>query len=229
MSDTKAGIGYGSVVEMADIAAPTTFTYIAEVKSITPPSETSDTPDATHMQSPNKRREFVGGLTDPGEFSFDMNLVPGSASDIYLMASAGKRKVVRQTFPTGQQLIFIGVRSGYEKSVPLDDVMTATVTMKVSGDPTLTAIAAPRNLILPTITGTAKVGAVLTVDQGVWAGATDIAYQWQKGGVNIAGATGSTYIPVTGDIAAAITCEVTGTNASFSLMAETVATANVIA
>lgn len=229
MSDTKAGIGYGSVVEMADVATPTVRTPIGEVKSINPPSETTDTPDATHMQSPNKTREFVDGLTDPGEFSFDMNLVPGSASDRYLMAAKGKRKVVYMTFATGEQLIFFGVRSGYEKSVPVDDVMVATVTMKVSGSPTLTEVTAPRNLVAPLVVGVAKVGAPLTVDPGMWAGATSLEFQWQAAGADIVGATGDSYIPVTGDIGDAITCEVTGVNAGFSVMAGTAATATVIA
>ncbi len=229
MADTQAAIGYGSVVELADVATPTAYDYVGEVKSITPPSETTDTPDATHMQSPNKTREFIDGLTDPGEFSFDMNLVPGSASDRLLMAAKGKRKVVRQTFASGHQLIFFGVRSGYEKSVPLDDVMTATVTFKVSGDPTLTDVAAPRNIVLPAITGVAKVGAPLQADQGIWAGAMSVAFQWQADGVDIADATGSTFIPLVGNIGDVITVEVTGTNGSFELMVESVGTVAVVA
>lgn len=229
MPDTKARIGHGTVVEMADVATPATRTYIGEVKSITAPNESTDTPDATSMQSPNKTREFVDGLTDPGEFSFDTNLVVGSPSDLYLIAAKGKRKIVFMTYPTGHQLIFYGVRSGYEKTVPVDDVMTATVTMKVSGDPTLTEVTAPRSLVAPVIDGVAKVGAPLRVDGGVWAGATGVTYQWQADGTNIVGETGSSFVPKTANIGDVITCEVTGANDDFTTMAETAGTVAVVA
>ncbi|PLU73429.1 histidine kinase, partial [Sinorhizobium medicae] len=39
MADTEASIGYGITFEMADIATPTDFTYIQEIKDVTPPSE----------------------------------------------------------------------------------------------------------------------------------------------------------------------------------------------
>lgn len=229
MPDTQASIGYGTTVEMADVATPTTFDYLGEVKSVTPPSDTTDSHDATHMGSPNRTREFVEGLTDPGEFSFEMNLVPGSASDIALTAAKGKRKLIRQTYPNGRQLLFYGFRTGYEKSVPVDDIMSATVTFKVSGEPTLTAVAAPRNLVLPKINGVAKVGSPLTVDWGIWAGAQTFTFQWKKGGTNISGATGTSYVPVTADIGGIITVEVTGANGSFTTAALSPATTAVVA
>lgn len=229
MADTQAGIGYGSVVEMTDADNPTTYTYLGEVKSITLPSETTDSVDATHMQSPNRTREFVEGLSDPGDFSFDMNLVPGSATDVALMAAKGKRKLIRITFPNGRQLLFFGFRTGYEKTAPLDDVMSATVTFKVSGEPILTAVSAPRNVVVPVINGVAKVGVPLTLDWGTWAGAMNFEYQWQAAGVAIEGATGPSYVPVTGDIGDIITVEVTAANDDFTTVAESAATAAVVA
>ncbi|MEY9196637.1 hypothetical protein ABIA16_001753 [Sinorhizobium fredii] len=229
MADTEASIGYGITFEMADIATPTVFTYIAEIKDVTPPSEETDQADASHMQSPNRYREFIDGLTDAGEASFEMNYVPGSASDKALIAAKGKRKWCRITFPNGVQTLFVGTRQTYEKSAPTDDVMTATATFKVSGEPVHTDPAAPRNIALPTITGTAKVGSPLVLDRGIWAGGLRFEYQWQAAGVDIAGATGLSYVPVTGDIGNTITCEVTAYNDDFDTMAESAATAAVIA
>lgn len=229
MADTEARIGYGTTFEMADVATPTDFVYIAEIINVTPPSDTSDTPDASHMQSPNRTREFIDGFTDPGEASLEMNLVPGSPSDRYLMASKGKRKWCRITFPNGAQLLFTGIRQGYEKEVPLDDKMTATLTMKVSGDPILTEVAAPRNIVVPAIAGVAKVGAPLTLDPGIWAGALEFEYQWQADGADVANATGSSFIPKAANVGDVITCVVTGINEDFDTEATTVATAAVAA
>lgn len=229
MADTEASIGYGITFEMADVATPAAFTYLSEVYDVTPPSDTTDSVDATHMQSPNRTREFIEGLTDPGEASFEMNYVPGSPSDRALEAAKGKRKICRITFPNGCQLQFTGIRQSYEKAAPTDDKMTATVTFKVSGEPILTDPAAPRNISLPTISGTAKVGSPLTLDRGIWAGAENFEYQWQAANADIAGATGLSYVPVAGDIGDTITCVVTAYNDDFDTDAETVATAAVVA
>ncbi|MGG7518840.1 phage tail tube protein [Allorhizobium undicola] len=229
MPDTQARIGYGITFEMADAATPTDFVYLSEVYDVTPPSDSTDSVDVTHMQSPSRTREFIEGLTDPGEMSFEMNYVPGSASDLALMAAKGKRKYCRVTFPNGVQLLFYGLRQSYEKAAPTDDKMTATVTFKVSGEPIMTTAAAPRNITAPTITGTAQVGVPLTLDPGIWAGASDITVQWKADGAAISGATGTSYVPVSGNVGDPITADVTGANDDFSTTVTTTATANVIA
>lgn len=229
MPDTQARIGHGITMEMADLATPTDFTYLSEIFDVTPPSDTTDTPDATHMQSPNRTREFIDGLTDPGEASFEMNYVPGSDSDKALIAAKGKRKWLRVTYPNGVQLLFIGIRQGYEKSAPTDDKMTASVTFKVSGEPILTDPAAPRNITAPAIVGTAKVGVPLTLDPGIWAGVLEFSYQWEVDGTPVSGATGLSYVPVSGNVGKPVTCVVTGANDDFDTDVETSATANVIA
>lgn len=229
MADTEARIGHGITFEMADLATPTAFTYLAEVFDITPPSETTDMVDATHMQSPNRTREFISGLTDPGEASFEMNYVPGSLSDKALIAAKNKRKWCRTTFPNGVQLLFIGLRQDYEKNAPTDDKMTASVTWKVSGEVVLTDPTAPRNITAPVIVGTAKVGFPLTIDPGIWAGADEYEFQWKVAGTDVAGATSLSYVPVTGDIGDPVTCEVTGINDDFDTAVVSAATANVIA
>ncbi|MGZ2455460.1 phage tail tube protein [Rhizobium anhuiense] len=229
MADTEASIGYGITFEMAEAATPTVFAYIAEIYDMTPPSDSTDTVDVTHMQSPNKTREFIDGLTDPGEASFEMNLVPGSDSDKALLAAKGKRKWCRITFPNGVQTLFFGVRTTYEKAAPTDDKMTATVTFKVSGEPVQTDPAAPRNISAPVVTGVAKVGAPLTVDPGIWAGALGLTYQWKVDGTNVSGATSTSYIPVTGDIGKGVSVAITGANDDFSTTVTSAETADVVA
>ena len=85
-----------------------------------------------------------------------------------LLPMACSQAPYRQTFPSGHQLILPGVRAGYKNSVPMDDVMTASVTFKVSGEPTLTGVAAARNIALPAISGVAKASAPLQLDSGIW-------------------------------------------------------------
>ncbi|MDX0251150.1 histidine kinase [Sinorhizobium meliloti] len=230
MAETQASIGYGSFFHVSQDNGAT-WIELAEVYDITPPSDTVDVVDATHMQSPNRTREFISGLSDPGEASFEMNFVPGSASDAKIreIRVSGERVKCRITFPNAVAWTFSGLVTGYEPAVPTDDKMTATVTFKVTGSYVSTPAAAPANTVLPAISGVAQVGQVLTAYPGVWTAAPAFTYQWKKGGVNIAGATEPTYTPVVGDVGAAITVAVTGTNSAGAATATSAATPNVIA
>jgi hypothetical protein len=137
---TNADLGYGSVFEIEDDNSPGVYVAMAEVTSITPPSASLDQIDVTHMQSPNRRREFISGLNDSGEASFDMNFVPGSTSDDRLFALLNlpvgqtRRRNLRISYPNGVTWSFVGELTGYEPTIPVDDKMTATVTFKVTGD-----------------------------------------------------------------------------------------------
>jgi hypothetical protein len=83
---------------------------------------------------------------------------------------------------------------------------------------------APTNTTPPAITGTAAVGNVLTCNKGVWSFAASYAYQWKRGGTNIAGATSATYTVVTADKTFALTCTVTATNTKGSTPVTSAAT-----
>jgi hypothetical protein len=74
---------------------------------------------------------------------------------------------------------------------------------------------------VPVISGTTTVGSSLSTTNGSWTGSPtpSYAYQWKRGGTNISGATSSTYLLVTADLAAMITVTVTATNASGSASA----------
>ncbi len=235
MAETAARIGYGTVLEIALASAPSVFTYIREVFDATPPADSDDNVEGSHMQSPGKRREYIPGLTDSGEASYEMNYVPGSATDLFLRSIRGKKLIARNTFANGVQVIFNANRQDYETAIPVDDRMTATLTLKVSGEPYLTTPTAPRNLVAPTITGTPQVGVPLTINPGDWAGATDLTYQWQADAsgngsfANISGATGESYVPVGADQGDDIRCTVTGANGTYSTAVNSAETASVAA
>lgn len=215
MAETLTTIGYGSIFAVSTDGG-STYVDIAEVSDITPPSSAFDMVDATHMQSPNSDREFIIGLNDPGEASFSMNFVPGSASDLKIQAikQARARVKCRITFPNGVTWTFSGLLMTYEPAVPTDDKMTATVTFKVSGSTVTGSADAPVNSVLPAISGLLTLAAVLTAYEGVWSGSPIFTYQWKKAGSNISGATSRDYTITGGDSGAAITVAVTGTNSA---------------
>ena len=112
----------------------------------------------------------------------------------------------------------------------IDHVLTVVVTATNAGGsvpsaaaPTVTAEAAPpANTVVPTVSGTPEDGETLTADPGTWSGTAPVTYtyEWQRCDadgtdcVDIAGATGSTYVLLPIDVGHAIVVEVTGTNAA---------------
>lgn len=229
MAETEAMIGFGTVFEMAEEATPSVFNTIGEVTEIDPGEDEDEEVEATNMDSPDRTREFIGGLTTPGEMTIGMNYIPGSATDLLMVAARGKRNVGRITFPNGIRMTFPIVRRGYAISTPLDDRMTASARFRRAGATTRDAATAPVNGILPAISGVAQVGQTLTAYPGTWAPFAAFTYAWEADGVAISGATSRTYVPVVGDIGAALTVVVTATNSAGAASAESAATAAVIA
>jgi len=82
----------------------------------------------------------------------------------------------------------------------------------------------PANTVLPVITGATVVGNTLLTSSGSWSGTTAAyTYQWKRGGVNIGGATTSSYLLVSADLAAMISVTVAATNTAGSASATAVA------
>lgn len=107
-----------------------------------------------------------------------------------------------------------------------------SIVVTSAGTTAVAAIAgvAPANTAVPVITGTAKVGYTLSASTGTWNNfPTSYAYQWKRGGVNISGATSSTYTLAVADEGAVITVTVTATNATGSNSATSAGTSAVSA
>jgi hypothetical protein len=231
MAVATAIIGYGTLFSFGNGATPEVFTALAEVVDVTPPSDTVDIIETTHMTSPNRTKEFIAGLNDPGECSFDIHFIPGAGDDAVIQTrrNLGTKNNYRITWSNGVTWTFAGILTGYTPSAPVNDRMTATVTFKVTSSYVAAAAAAPENLVLPAISGVAQVGETLYAWPGTWTQAGTFTFQWEADGSPISGATGQTYVPVVGQITDVITVEVTCTNAAGSDSATSIATAAVIA
>ena len=218
---TDARIGYGTKYGIRRSGG--SLVQIAEVINVTPGEAVADRVDATHMLSPGRRREYIGGLIDNGEASLEINWIPGSATDELLRDLLGTGETADHiiTFPNGVTVEFEAVLTGFSKSIPIDDRMTATITVAVSGEETWGSEAAPTNLVKPSIVGASvQVGVTLTAVAGEFEGApSSFTYQWQHDASGngtfanvLVGGTGETYVPVVGDIADFIRVGVTPSN-----------------
>jgi hypothetical protein len=70
---------------------------------------------------------------------------------------------------------------------------------------------------VPTVSGTARVGSVLTAAPGTWGPApVTISYQWNRAGTAISGATAATYTATASDLGKALTVTVSGTKTGYT-------------
>lgn len=116
-----------------------TPTRVAEVTAISLPNPQVADVEATHFASPNRTREYIPGLIDAGEITFGINFDAGSASDVLITSALNddEPREIMVSVPTSsgvnQEYTFPGIVKGYEKSVPIDDRQTATLTVRVAG------------------------------------------------------------------------------------------------
>ena len=105
-------------------------------------------------------------------------------------------------------------------SADVGHTITVFVTGQLAGYQTATALSAPtlQVVVQPsvtggtvTITGTATVGSTLTAAVAGWAPAgVTYAYQWNRDGSAITGATATTYVPVLADVSHTLSVAATG-------------------
>jgi hypothetical protein len=90
----------------------------------------------------------------------------------------------------------------------------ATGMMSGEGDAYVFVVPVPVDTVLPGITGTAQPGQTLSCSTGSWTNSpTSYAYQWNRDGAAIVGATSSTYAVQAGDTGHALTCTVIASDA----------------
>ena len=134
-------IGYGVQLYVSDVfPAVNPINLIGSITSFTPPSPTRDIIDITSSSSPNFAREFMAGLIDYGEASAEMLWDLNSGADTLLSTLLLERnpRTFRATFTQyapSRLITFAGFLTGYEQGAPMEDKMTATITMKVTGAP----------------------------------------------------------------------------------------------
>ena len=139
---TKTGIVWGGKVERSTNG--TTYTEIPEARGLVVPSPTTDYQDVTSLDSPNRTREFVKGLIDPGEITLNCNYT----TDGYVQQAADQAAsgaiYYRVTMPpldaqtTGDVFTFRGFPT---PAIQADDVgapISMTVTVRITGAVTFT-------------------------------------------------------------------------------------------
>lgn len=135
-----AGIdAFGTQLKRGDGGSPESFTALAEPTSISGPGLSRETLDVTSHQSPDQWMEFVGGLKDGGEVSVDVNYDPALHDSLVSDLDDSAPRNYQLVFPDDATTTwsFAALLTGFEPDAPYDDKLTASLTFKVSGKPTL--------------------------------------------------------------------------------------------
>jgi len=134
---TEAQIGIGAEFHL-EATAGGALTELGEITGISLPNAQVEEVEATHFGSADRRREYISGLIDDGSGTFEMNYVPGSATDALIRAALADHEArgYKIVVPDGAGTWEIEgecIVTGYERSVPIDDRMTATLTVRFTG------------------------------------------------------------------------------------------------
>lgn len=135
MANTVIGIGAELWIENGS----GTLTKVAEMISLTLPNPQVAEVEATNFDSPDRSREYIAGLKDNGTVTYGINWDAGSATDTLIAEAQSSYEVrdIQVKIPTvsgtKQVFSFSGLITGFEKTTPIDDRQTATITIRVSG------------------------------------------------------------------------------------------------
>ncbi|HHY28454.1 MAG TPA: hypothetical protein GX523_17270 [Desulfitobacterium dehalogenans] len=116
---------------------------VAGLTSISGLELSADTIDTTTLDSDGGYRTFIAGFKDAGEVSLEGYLIPTTGKgqkELYELFESGDTEDFTIEFPpeTGTKWEFKGVVTGFSTSADLEDPLSFSATIKVSGKPTLT-------------------------------------------------------------------------------------------
>ena len=132
---------HGTLLQTGDGGSPTeTFATIAKIKDIKGPTLNRGTHDASTQTT--DWSESVPGLKKGGQFTFDVNFIPTDATHdpstgLIKDYVDGTKRNIRIIWPdpgstTWQFAVYV---VNFEPNAPVDGLLTASVTLEITGDP----------------------------------------------------------------------------------------------
>lgn len=113
-----------------------TFTNIAELKNITAPSLRRNPIELTNHNDLDD--SFIVGIRRSGELTFTVNYLPDNATHnevagLIKARNDGTKDEYKITYPDASGVKFFGYVTEFAPSAPVDDALTADVTIRPTG------------------------------------------------------------------------------------------------
>lgn len=134
-----AGVDAFGTVWAMDPAAGVTYVDVADVTEIGVLDMKADTIETTVHGSPGQWRTFIGGMKDGGELKMSINYDPAVHGTIMTAIGADSTHELTLTDAGAATVVFDGIITAFSVGAPMDDKLTAEVSIKVSGQPVVTA------------------------------------------------------------------------------------------
>jgi predicted secreted protein len=130
---SNAFSGVGTTFKRSNMLSSASFTAIAEINSIKGPDKKRNTIDVTSLDSLGGYREFITSFRDAGQVVLEMNFTRSGFMDLNDDFESEDIVDYQINLPDGTTIDFSGYVTDLGMAVPLDDKVTASVTIKVSG------------------------------------------------------------------------------------------------
>ena len=128
-------IGQGTYVTFGSIVGNAATHY--KVNSVSLGGVSRDVVDASHLLTTGGKEFMASEVYDPGELTLEIHHDP-SLNPINLLTNVSTAQACVITFANGgsatTQWSAYGLASAFEASAPKDDMMTGTLTIKLSGN-----------------------------------------------------------------------------------------------
>lgn len=142
---TGATLGIGTLVEFETVegAFPLAFTTLAEPLDLPPLQHTREQVEATNQQSQGYTREYIPGLIDAEEYSFECNYIPDDTSQeacwtMFSSADGGARlwRIRETTTSPEKTMTFRASISAIGYGFPVAEKKVLQITLRRSGPST---------------------------------------------------------------------------------------------
>jgi hypothetical protein len=125
----------GTIIERDPLGVGS-FAAVAELRDISGPALSRNPIETTNHNDSDE--SFVVGIRRHGEVTFTVGYIPTNASHdsstgLIKSWQDGQRDVFRVTYPDGSEWVFSGFISNFASSAPVDDGLTADVSIRTTG------------------------------------------------------------------------------------------------
>lgn len=134
-------LGHETVLKRGDGASSESFVEIADIIGIAPPAMSRDSVETTKHNTTDRYRTFIPGLRDGGEVTLQIQYDPTNTGhgDLYDDFNDDVAHNYQVVLPAsiGETWSFSGFLTAMSEETPIDDRVTRSITIKVSGKPSL--------------------------------------------------------------------------------------------
>lgn len=135
---SEALIGIGTEFYRWDETS-SSWKQLSEITDVSGPSKAREAVEVTHLNSPDKYKEFIKGLKEAGDVSLSMNFTRAQYDIMSTDFESENNQNYKIVIPDAERttIEFEGMITELGLAIPVGDKITSDVTIKVSGKPTV--------------------------------------------------------------------------------------------